>query len=73
MERVALDLNPTTYPVHHALLQREMDKILGDAGRRERVKRVREYLQAFISAAPVKSTARTKAGRQTRKKRARTR
>jgi hypothetical protein len=61
MKDVAL-AHVTTYPAQHAQLEREMNKILQESGRRARINKVKQYLKAQIPGkkSGQRSRARTK-------------
>lgn len=63
----------TGYPRNHALLEREMDKLLSAPGRRENIKKVSDYLKVYIQrdTAPAvqKRKPKTKRASKTKAKR----
>lgn len=50
----------TGYPRNHALLEREMDKLLSAPGRRENIKKINDYLKQYVERAPVRAARKRK-------------
>ena len=57
-------VNATTYPKNHALLEREMDKILREGWRRENIRKVERYLKTQLGASFKVTTHSRKAKRK---------